>query len=409
MLKYFTKFDTQAEYNAAKYELDYPNVSIVASSVTYTETMPTPPTPPSPSGLPSGYTEVEYIENQDTAYINTEFYSTVNTEYVLDFQIMSAVDEDRKIIGNACKFGLGQELGYWRIIEDSWSWYRTSVAITTDRHIAHTDNGKVYIDETLIADRPEYKAASLYYPMFLFGASNGCTGEAPLDGDCSLMRLYSCKIYDDGILVRDFVPCINPQNEVGAYDLVNGQFYGSETTDTFVIPPTPSDAFNAYDENGQLLTSTGCDRIEEVFQGELTNSIVDDDGEVDIYDIWSVEIPDCVTSIGNRAFASCSILQSVTMPQFITSIGDEAFMQCGSLQSVTIPDSITSIGDEAFMQCDSLQSVTILSYNPYGVSLGTAAFGDSTSNYPIYVLSDYLEDWKMAHPEYEDRFEAIVV
>ena len=191
------------------------------------------------------------------------------------------------------------------------------------------------------------------------------------------------------------------------------------------------DAFNAYDENGQLLTSTGCNRIEEVLGGELIQDIVTGDFEVDAGNIWSVEIPDCVTSIGNNAFNLCISLASVTIPDSVISIGSSAFRACNSLTSITIGNSVESIGenafqdcnsltsiyipnnvthidDEAFMGCDSLESVTILSYNPYGVFLGTDAFGDVTSNFPIiYVLSEYLEDWKMAHPNYDNRFEAI--
>ena len=67
MLKYFTKFDTQAEYDEAKYELDYPNVSIVASSVTYTETMPTPPTPQMFSGL-TVYYNISDSSNEVTLF-----------------------------------------------------------------------------------------------------------------------------------------------------------------------------------------------------------------------------------------------------------------------------------------------------------------------------------------------------
>ena len=39
--------------------------------------------------------------------------------------------------------------------------------------------------------------------------------------------------------------------------------------------------------------------------------------------------------ICNKAFSSCSSLQSVTIPESVTSIGDRAFSSCSSLQSVT--------------------------------------------------------------------------
>ncbi|MBO7733596.1 MAG: leucine-rich repeat protein [Methanobrevibacter sp.] len=67
MLKYFTKFDTQAEYDEAKYELDYPNVSIVASALIYEETMPTPPTPQIFSGL-TVYYNISNTSNEVTLF-----------------------------------------------------------------------------------------------------------------------------------------------------------------------------------------------------------------------------------------------------------------------------------------------------------------------------------------------------
>lgn len=46
-------------------------------------------------------------------------------------------------------------------------------------------------------------------------------------------RIYSCQIYDNGTLVRDFVPCVDYSGEVGLYDLVNAVFYGSSGTGVF--------------------------------------------------------------------------------------------------------------------------------------------------------------------------------
>ena len=55
-----------------------------------------------------------------------------------------------------------------------------------------------------------------------------------------------------------------------------------------------------------------------------------------------------VTSIGERAFISCSRLTSITIPNSVTSIGERAFEGCSRLTSITIPNSVTSIGDIAF-------------------------------------------------------------
>ena len=49
----------------------------------------------------------------------------------------------------------------------------------------------------------------------------------------SKMRLFDFKIYDNGVLVRDFVPCINPSGEAGLYDKAHNVFYGNAGTGLF--------------------------------------------------------------------------------------------------------------------------------------------------------------------------------
>ena len=70
-------------------------------------------------------------------------------------------------------------------------------------------------------------------PMFLFAYNNnGSVGN--LD---SSIKIYSCQIYDNGTLIRDYIPCQTTAGEVGLWDDANSVFYGNAGTGTFTAGP----------------------------------------------------------------------------------------------------------------------------------------------------------------------------
>jgi hypothetical protein len=46
-------------------------------------------------------------------------------------------------------------------------------------------------------------------------------------------RLYSCQIYENNILIRDFVPVVQNDRTYGLYDLVENKFYANIGAGTF--------------------------------------------------------------------------------------------------------------------------------------------------------------------------------
>lgn len=73
----------------------------------------------------------------------------------------------------------------------------------------------------------------------------------------------------------------------------------------------------------------------------------------------TIEIPDNIYSISDRAFWGFSNLRSVIIPQSVVSIGSSAFRECSNLENVEIPNSVKSIEDHAFRECTKLRSVVL--------------------------------------------------
>ena len=51
-------------------------------------------------------------------------------------------------------------------------------------------------------------------------------------------RLWSCQVWYDGQMVRNLIPCRNPDGVVGLYCLVTGQFYSNSGTGSFIAGPS---------------------------------------------------------------------------------------------------------------------------------------------------------------------------
>lgn len=75
--------------------------------------------------------------------------------------------------------------------------------------------------------------------------------------------------------------------------------------------------------------------------------------------ITSVDVPDCVRSIGYLCFGYCTALESVRLPAGLTATPDSLFMGCTALKSAEIPQGVTSFGRDCFWCCTSLTNAVI--------------------------------------------------
>lgn len=190
-------------------------------------------TPPSPSGLPSGYTEVEYVENTGTSYINTNFIPNQDTRILCTMQCVTSVNSTLHLGAGGWDKADGMWLTFERGItgtlhlswgnKTSWSIYNN----VTGNYNVHTydwNKNEFYMDDVLVG--------SVVYSSFTCSDNLGIfttiqNGASPTDVILK-GKLFSFKIYDNGTLVRDFVPCTrDSDSKAGVYDIVNDVFYSS--------------------------------------------------------------------------------------------------------------------------------------------------------------------------------------
>lgn len=109
-------------------------------------------------------------------------------------------------------------------------------------------------------------------------------------------------------------------------------------------------------------------------------------------------------TIPKRAFKNCSSLYYVQFSGGIPTdsyIGEEAFFGCTSLESINLPEFIVEINDRAFSNCSNLTSVHIESKTI--PALGTDVFSGTSSELKIYVHPHMVSQYKIAWPSLADR------
>ena len=190
------------------------------------------------SDVPSGYTQLKYIETSGTQYIVTGFHPTLDTKIQVTGQrlietgygsLMGCSSPDMYIPNNNgvrggtfyTKFGNSGEkskvnpLPQGTFGPPTFSIDKTSAVFSAEGFPDTT----LSIEATgLGTDDP---TTSIYLP----GRNSASTPAS---------RIYRAKIWDNGTLVRDYVPALrNADDEIGFYDIVNNVFYTNDGTGVF--------------------------------------------------------------------------------------------------------------------------------------------------------------------------------
>lgn len=73
--------------------------------------------------------------------------------------------------------------------------------------------------------------------------------------------------------------------------------------------------------------------------------------------ITSLDLPEGITHIGDRAFLNRFFLKQISLPSSLLYIGDSVFYKCESLKSIVLPKRLFFIGKNPFVGCYNLTNV----------------------------------------------------
>lgn len=194
----------------------------------------------------NAYRDVDYIESTGTQYINTGIIPNQNTRIVLNCVMVDA--KEQFILGSRTSMSATDTytvvvLTTLRVRTDYGTEKKEISGLTmSDGSYLNIDKDK---NKTVINDKSLTVSAKSFtgtYPLFLCACNTG--------GKCekaACIRIMSCDIYDNGKLVRSYLPKIrNEDNVAGLYDGVSGVFYTNAGTGEF-LTPGQSNAGNSFE------------------------------------------------------------------------------------------------------------------------------------------------------------------
>lgn len=212
------------------------------------------------SRLPAAYQEIEWAESTSggNQYIDTGYYPNATSRFVTKALMYT----DYSVFGCYQRYNLtgsGSTLRYYTGDHSSRN-YSNRIDLTP--HVYDIGGTYVMLDDEVLDTftQSSYQSTDT---MFLFGRSSG----SQLN-DSGRVRIYYFKIYDDGTLIRDYVPCYRKSdNVVGLYDLVYDVFYTTPTGSFTAGPDVSGGGDGTY-----VINNTG---VLDVSLNQSDNTILD--------------------------------------------------------------------------------------------------------------------------------------
>lgn len=208
------------------------------------------------SGLPLGYTLLAYARSAGTQYIDLGYKGNGNTKVEVKYkyyEASTATGSGRvfgsRIAAQEDAFAFGTSAGIVAATETNkvfWCYDSQPYFVINENFGLNVWKTVVFsakehtIDGVSAGD--DYEIVSFETPqnLKLFGFDQlGTMGVGYVD-------VEYCKLWDNGVLVRDLVPAKNASDVVGMYDLVSGQFFTNAGTGDFAAGAPIDDPVEIY-------------------------------------------------------------------------------------------------------------------------------------------------------------------
>lgn len=236
------------------------------------------------------YLTLDYLESTGFQYIDTGFKPTPNTRIVIDMEFTStSTSTDGQIMGcgynniaaNSGRFSFFFGLEhpthatnpnefYTNIIDSSnYAWHYLGIG-GLERHVWDLQNGSQKIDNVEYGTQSISSDKTSALNLYLFARL--CSWDS--GRNYCKVRIYSCKIYDNDILVRDFVPRMRTSDGVyGLLDILTNTLYTNVGSGTFITGPiiTGTEQETEYIEaDGKQYINTGLTPNSfDTFEGDI--------------------------------------------------------------------------------------------------------------------------------------------
>ena len=181
--------------------------------------------------LPSGYKKLEYIQSTGTQYIDTLVNIEANKPITL--RVVCDCSFNNTGVGNGVGTTISGNIFYFGTYNGSYCYGlgkvdgETSVAADTERRIHDLDavGKKLTISGKLSLTGLSFATPTASRTFWLPQWGQG-------------IKLYSCQIYDNGTLIRDYIPAKRiSDNKYGLWDKVTKAFYPNAGTGTCTAGP----------------------------------------------------------------------------------------------------------------------------------------------------------------------------
>lgn len=193
-------------------------------------------------GLPDGFTAVEYIQTSGSQRIDTGVKASASIGLSADF----CFTDTRTNQNLAQAYSQPERYQLMALMLSSWGspdgavWFVCGYLNTsqyfkkadTDRHIYHFNADGQY---TVEMDGIQYAKADPSKTTFPADARNlylFARNSPAVDG-YAYMKLYSCAMYDGGVKIRDFKPCLDADGVPCLYDLISKTAFYNQGTGSF--------------------------------------------------------------------------------------------------------------------------------------------------------------------------------